>query len=317
MGFIDNFVRSKFYKELTAKLYGMGASVVIVGALFKINHWPGGTTMLIIGMGIEAVIFFVSAFEPLHVTYDWSLVYPELAGMDDIHAGDKKKEKKDKKKDKEAVASNANATGGVVIQGGYSGTQDLDKMLSDAKIGPELIESLGKGLKNLADTTSQLNDVAGAAVASEKFTQNLSSAVSSRLYETRHTDTLGNLFFIISFTATEQDTVCYVYTETAQIIIEHILIKSHCLYQNTACRVWQMDEVEVALHHTILTRLSVDGDISIIEIDMLAVHNERKIVLVNLDSLTIIQSDMPVGTLHIDEINIVALFIKERVQTLS
>ena len=76
-------------------------------------------------------------------------------------------------------------------------------------------------------------------------------------------------------------------------------------------------EVEVALHHTILTRLSVDGDISIIEIDMLAVHNERKIVLVNLDSLTIIQSDMPVGTLHIDEINIVALFIKERVQTLS
>lgn len=170
MGFIDNFVRSKFYKELTAKLYGIGASVVIVGALFKINHWPGGTTMLIIGMGIEAVIFFVSAFEPLHVTYDWSLVFPELAGMDDIHAGDKKK---DQKKDKETQTNNI---GG---QGGYSGTQDLDKMLSDAKIGPELIESLGKGLKNLSDTTSQLNDVAGAAVASEKFTQNLSSAATA------------------------------------------------------------------------------------------------------------------------------------------
>lgn len=173
MGFIDNFVRSKFYKELTAKLYGIGASVVIVGALFKINHWPGGTTMLIIGMGIEAVIFFVSAFEPLHVTYDWSLVFPELAGMDDIHAGDKKK---DKKKDKEAAISQTNNADG---QGGYSGTQDLDKMLSDAKIGPELIESLGKGLKNLSDTTSQLNDVAGAAVASEKFTQNLSSAATA------------------------------------------------------------------------------------------------------------------------------------------
>lgn len=180
MGFIDNFVRSKFYKELTAKLYGIGASVVIVGALFKINHWPGGTIMLIIGMGIEAVIFFVSAFEPLHVTYDWSLVYPELAGMDDIHAGDKKKEKKDKKKDKEETASQATgANGGVVIQGGYSGTQDLDKMLSDAKIGPELIESLGKGLKNLAETTTQLNDVAGAAAASETFTKNLSSAATA------------------------------------------------------------------------------------------------------------------------------------------
>ena len=71
MGWVDNFVRSKVYKEVSAKLYGIGASVVIVGALFKINHWPGGTIMLIIGMGIEAVIFFVSAFEPLHVTYDW------------------------------------------------------------------------------------------------------------------------------------------------------------------------------------------------------------------------------------------------------
>ena len=171
MGWVDNFVRSKLYKEVSAKLYGIGASVVIVGALFKINHWPGGTIMLIIGMGIEAVIFFVSAFEPLHVTYDWSLVFPELAGMDDIHA-EEKKDKKSKKKEAEVEA-------GVVVGGGYSGTQDLDKMLADAKIGPELIESLGKGLKNLADTTNQLNDVAGAAVSSERFNQNLSNAASA------------------------------------------------------------------------------------------------------------------------------------------
>lgn len=184
MGWVDNFVRSKVYKEVSAKLYGIGASVVIVGALFKINHWPGGTIMLIIGMGIEAVIFFVSAFEPLHVTYDWSLVFPELAGMDEIHGGEEKekKEKKSKKKDKEQEQIMAGGVvegpvvGGVV---GYSGTQDLDKMLADAKIGPELIESLGKGLKNLADTTSQLNDVAGAAVSSERFNQNLSNAASA------------------------------------------------------------------------------------------------------------------------------------------
>lgn len=174
MGWVDNFVRSKLYKEVSAKLYGIGASVVIVGALFKINHWDGGTIMLIIGMGIEAVIFFVSAFEPLHVTYDWSLVFPELAGMDDIHA-EEKKEKKDKKSKKKEAEVEA----GVVVGGGYSGTQDLDKMLADAKIGPELIESLGKGLKNLADTTNQLNDVAGAAVSSERFNQNLSNAASA------------------------------------------------------------------------------------------------------------------------------------------
>ncbi|MBO5838762.1 MAG: gliding motility protein GldL [Bacteroidales bacterium] len=184
MGWVDNFVRSKVYKEVSAKLYGIGASVVIVGALFKINHWPGGTIMLIIGMGIEAVIFFVSAFEPLHVTYDWSLVFPELAGMDEIHGGEEKekKEKKSKKKDKEQEQVMAGGVvGGPVVGGvvGYSGTQDLDKMLAEAKIGPELIESLGKGLKNLADTTSQLNDVAGAAVSSERFNQNLSNAASA------------------------------------------------------------------------------------------------------------------------------------------
>ena len=184
MGWVDNFVRSKVYKEVSAKLYGIGASVVIVGALFKINHWPGGTIMLIIGMGIEAVIFFVSAFEPLHVTYDWSLVFPELAGMDEIHGGEEKekKEKKSKKKDKEQEQIMAGGVvGGPVVGGvvGYSGTQDLDKMLADAKIGPELIESLGKGLKNLADTTSQLNDVAGVAVSSERFNQNLSNAASA------------------------------------------------------------------------------------------------------------------------------------------
>ncbi len=184
MGWVDNFVRSKVYKEVSAKLYGIGASVVIVGALFKINHWPGGTIMLIIGMGIEAVIFFVSAFEPLHVTYDWSLVFPELAGMDEIHGGEEKekKEKKSKKKDKEQEQiMTGGVVGGPVVGGvvGYSGTQDLDKMLAEAKIGPELIESLGKGLKNLADTTSQLNDVAGAAVSSERFNQNLSNAASA------------------------------------------------------------------------------------------------------------------------------------------
>lgn len=184
MGWVDNFVRSKVYKEVSAKLYGIGASVVIVGALFKINHWPGGTIMLIIGMGIEAVIFFVSAFEPLHVTYDWSLVFPELAGMDEIHGGEEKekKEKKSKKKDKEQEQIVAGGgVGGPVVGGvvGYSGTQDLDKMLAEAKIGPELIESLGKGLKNLADTTNQLNDVAGAAVSSERFNQNLSNAASA------------------------------------------------------------------------------------------------------------------------------------------
>ena len=187
MGIIDKIVTSKAYKEITAKLYGMGASVVIVGALFKINHWPGAEIMLIIGMGIEALIFFASAFEPLHVTYDWSLVYPELAGMEDAHGHAAEKEKKDKKKDKKSEATQGaeglqvvgGVAGGTTIIGGLSGTQELDKMLADAKIGPELIESLGKGLQNLSTTTAGLNNIAGAAAASEKFTSNINVASES------------------------------------------------------------------------------------------------------------------------------------------
>ena len=185
MGFIDKVVNSKAYKETTAKLYGMGAAVVIVGALFKINHWPGAGPMLIVGMGIEALIFFASAFEPLHVTYDWSLVYPELAGMEDAHGHAPEKEKKDKKKDKKAEAEGVQivgggaVAGGTAIIGGFSGTQELDKMLADAKIGPELIESLGKGLQNLSTTTAGLNNIAGAAAASEKFTSNINVASES------------------------------------------------------------------------------------------------------------------------------------------
>ena len=182
MGFIDKIVTSKAYKEISAKLYGIGAAVVIVGALFKIQHLPGAGVMLAVGMGIEALIFFVSAFEPLHVTYDWSLVYPELAGMEDAHGHGAEKEKKEKKKDKKADAQVevvGGVAGGTTIIGGFSGTQELDKMLADAKIGPELIESLGKGLQNLSTTTAGLNNIAGAAAASEKFTTNINVASES------------------------------------------------------------------------------------------------------------------------------------------
>jgi gliding motility-associated protein GldL len=152
---INSIVKSKQYKSFMSKLYGIGASVVILGALFKINHYPGANLMLIFGMGTEAIIFFFSAFEPLHVEYDWSLVYPELAGMEDLD-----KDTHGKKK-------------------GLSVTQELDKMLEDAKIGPELIASLGEGMRNLGDNANKLSGVADAAVATDGYVSNLNNAASS------------------------------------------------------------------------------------------------------------------------------------------
>jgi gliding motility-associated protein GldL len=85
---LAEIVQSSGWKNFIAKLYGLGASVVIIGALFKIQHWPLASLMLTIGLMTEAVIFFFSAFEPLHEEVDWSLVYPELAGIPDEEAGE-------------------------------------------------------------------------------------------------------------------------------------------------------------------------------------------------------------------------------------
>jgi gliding motility-associated protein GldL len=103
----------------------------------------------------EAVIFFFSAFEPPHEEVDWSLVYPELAGMHEPGADRHKKVKA--------------ASGDPV-------SQQLDKLLTDAKIGPELIESLGIGLRSLSENTSKMASVTNAAVATDEYAKNVANA---------------------------------------------------------------------------------------------------------------------------------------------
>lgn len=79
---LEEFVQSSIYKNFSKKVYGFGAAIVIIGALFKILHIPGGSPVLVLGMGTEALIFIMSAFEPLDEELDWTLVYPELAGVE-------------------------------------------------------------------------------------------------------------------------------------------------------------------------------------------------------------------------------------------
>ncbi|MBR3558734.1 MAG: gliding motility protein GldL [Bacteroidales bacterium] len=149
-----------------AKLYGWGASVVIIGALFKILHLPGADIMLILGMSIEAIIFFFSAFEPLHVEYNWALVYPELATGTDIEI--EQSEKMSRREKKQQVKNSALST-----------TQALDKMLEEAKIGPELMESLATGMRNLSDNAQKLAGVSDAVVSTDNYTSSLQKASES------------------------------------------------------------------------------------------------------------------------------------------
>ena len=223
---LDSFVRSKAYKNMTAKLYGLGASAVIIGALFKIEHWAGAGLLLTIGMVTESIIFFVSAFEPLHVEYDWSLAYPELAGMDDSNAEEKKKKKKEKKGKDGTTQIEGGVVGGGIIYAGMTETQALDSMLSKAKIGPELIESLGKGLQNLSDTASQLGSISNAAVSSENFINNINGASESVVelsasyrktadYLNKDLMVSGEYLASVQDAATAVSTLSNIYKETA------------------------------------------------------------------------------------------------------
>ncbi|MBI2271712.1 MAG: gliding motility protein GldL [Bacteroidetes bacterium] len=145
---------TKAWKNFMAKLYGIGAAIVIVGALFKIMHWPGAGIMLTIGLSTEAVIFFFSAFEPPHEEVDWSLVYPELSGMHGSHEEETEADK------------------GTI-------TEQLDNMLEEAKIGPELIESLGQGMRNLSENANKIADVSAGTVATNEFVSNIKTASKS------------------------------------------------------------------------------------------------------------------------------------------
>ena len=145
------------FSTIMPKVYGIGAAIVIVGAMFKILHLPGAGEMLGIGLTTEAVIFLLSAFEPKHKDPDWAKVYPELA--DDYDGPSKKK----------AVAA--------PVQTGSSA--QMDKMLADAKVGPDLIKSLGDGMKNLADSAKKMSNLSDAAVATNDYANNVKTASKS------------------------------------------------------------------------------------------------------------------------------------------
>lgn len=140
---------SKQWKNFMAKLYGWGAAIVIIGALFKIQHWEGASLMLILGLGTEAFIFFMSAFEKPHEEPDWSLVYPQLA-----------------------TGEGADKTP----------TQQLDDMLSKASIDSNMITKLGDGMRHLGEQASKMGEVADASVAAKGYSDSLVKA-SNRVDE--------------------------------------------------------------------------------------------------------------------------------------
>ena len=146
-----SFFESKRWKVIMNYVYGLGAAIVIAGALFKIMHWKGADLMLIVGMGTECVIFVISSFEPVHMDPDWSLVYPELAGGESSGGGKK----------------------------GASVTQQLDTMLKEANVDSNVISSLGSGLQSLSTNVKEMASVSNAAIATKEYAESASAAASN------------------------------------------------------------------------------------------------------------------------------------------
>ena len=155
MALID--VNGKRFKNFMAKLYGIGAAVVITGAMFKIMHWEGANIMLVVGLTTEAVIFMFSAFEKPAADYDWTLVYPELASADGDRA--------------------------------LSVTEQLDNALENGGVDAALIERLGEGMRSLSETAGSLSGAVGAAGATAAYSEQLSTAAT-------HMESLNALYSV-------------------------------------------------------------------------------------------------------------------------
>jgi|AntRauTorckE6833_2_1112554.scaffolds.fasta_scaffold00161_18 gliding motility-associated protein GldL len=169
-----SFLESKGFKGFMAKLYGFGASIVIVGALFKIQHYPGANIMLPVGLGMEAVIFFFSALQKPHVEPDWSLVHPQF--LDEFHTPAEIEKLKAAGKIPEDVSTDSAmpSLGGGGGAGGDSGSGAvMDKLLEKANIDDETIKQFGEGLQKFAKQAKGFNDIAEASVANDDFVKNM------------------------------------------------------------------------------------------------------------------------------------------------
>jgi methyl-accepting chemotaxis protein len=151
---LAELTHSQKWRKTMNYFYSIGASVVLLGALFKLQHWTGGSFMLMIGMSCEALIFFLSAFEPMVETPDWTKVYPELNPNFEAE-------------EEEEILPVRSTSGG------------FDDLLAKAEITPEMMSKLKKGIQDLTNTAKGISEISSATLATEMYVKNLSHASDS------------------------------------------------------------------------------------------------------------------------------------------
>ncbi|MBQ2025410.1 MAG: gliding motility protein GldL [Paludibacteraceae bacterium] len=149
----ESFLSSPKGKKLVGYAYGFGAAIVIVGALFKILHLPGASVVLTIGMGTEAILFALSAFEDPHKEYHWDLVFPQLEGG-------------------EGGPIMGAAPAAPAAKSGNS----IDDIAQAGKLSESDVQKLNDGIRKLSETASQISDVTAAVAASSNYARNMNAA---------------------------------------------------------------------------------------------------------------------------------------------
>ena len=141
--------QSKSTKKMFNMAYGIGAAIVIVGALFKIQHWPYGSLILTIGMIVEAIVFFISAFDAVEEDLDWTKVYPELGDAEGEGAG---------------------------VNGMLS--QKLDNLLQEAQVDTELMTNLGNSIKSFHTAAEGLSVASESISSTVKYNEQVELAAT-------------------------------------------------------------------------------------------------------------------------------------------
>jgi gliding motility-associated protein GldL len=161
------FLHSKKFKTIMKHFFGWGAAIVIVGALFKIQHYPGSEYFLPLGLGVEALIFIVMIFVPDHPEYHWERVHPILDP--DLTP----------ERMSELMASGEGIGAGGHGGGSKSNADLVAKQLEDAGIDEKLLSKLKDGMSNLANNAASLGAVSTAAGATDSYVKSLEEASKS------------------------------------------------------------------------------------------------------------------------------------------
>ena len=154
--------QSKGYKTFMGYVYGFGASIVMIGAYFKLTHIPGADLMLGVGLGVEALIFFLSAFEPQHLEYQWDNVFVEL------------EEDWDGQTRTKFGTTNAGGSSASSVDGAM-----IDKMFDKMNVNPDTLNKISKGLDRLAENAHGIADVSNAMAATNGYAKAMEQATKT------------------------------------------------------------------------------------------------------------------------------------------